>query len=118
MQDLGGKFERKRTRDRWDDGRENNIKTVIEETELEIVWNFNIFRLCTGWTIHCLDSRQLMCFSLLLNRPLQPWDPHNFLFNTYGVLSFRQSGQIVKLSAHLHFLLRLRMPGTLFLLPV
>jgi hypothetical protein len=58
--DNGGKFEGKRPRDRWDDGRENNIKTVMKEKGLEFVWNFNKFRLLTGWTIHCLNSRQRM----------------------------------------------------------
>ena len=75
MQDLGGKFEGKRSRFRWDDGRENNIKTGIEETGLEIAWNFNIFRLRTGWKIHCLNSRQRMWFFLLVNQPDQRRDP-------------------------------------------
>jgi len=101
MQDIGGKFERMRPHYRWEDGRENNIKNGIEGTGLEIAWNFNIFRLRTGWTIHCLNSRQRMWFSLLVNHPDQPSHRPSFLLNTYGVLSLRQSGRVMKLSAHI-----------------
>jgi hypothetical protein len=75
------KFEGKRPRDKWDDGNENNIKTGIDETVLKIVWNFNIFRRSTGWTIHCLNSRQRMWFSLHVNHPDQPWEPPSFLLD-------------------------------------
>ena len=50
---LVGKFEGKKIRGKWDDGQENNIKTGIEETVSEIVWNFNIFR--RRW-IFCLEK--------------------------------------------------------------
>jgi hypothetical protein len=85
MQELSGIFEGKRPRDRWDDGRENNIKTDIEETGLENAWKFNIYRLRTGWTILCLNSRQHMWLFLLVNHPDHFQDPPSFLLNTYGV---------------------------------
>jgi len=96
---LVGKFEEKKTRYKWGDGQENNIKKGTEETVTEIVWNLNIFRRRTGWTICCLNSRQRMRFSLHVNYPDQPWDPPSSLLNTYGVLSLEQRGQVVKLSS-------------------
>jgi len=96
---LVGKFEGKKIRGKWDDGQENNIKTGIEETVSEIVWNFNIFRRRTGWTICCSTSRQRMLSPLHVNYPDQSWEPPSFLLSTYGVLSLRQTGEVVKLSA-------------------
>jgi len=45
------------------------------------------------------------------------WDERSHLFNGTGILSRRYSGRDVRLTTHLHLVLRLRMSGAMPLLP-